>query len=240
LIASQYAVDNREGVRNTLSMGLRVVFLVMIPAVCALLVLDNQIVRALFERGAFQASATQLTAGLLPYTAIGLFALAANVVLTRCAFACNETRYAVVISIFSVVTNVALSLLWLPSLGARGLLLANSVSQSLQAVMLLVLVWKVVGALEWRTIVRCVLGVSASAMFMVFGLRWLGLLEPTSTTGFGQTEFLIGQMIIGAIIFVGLLKILGNEELGFVFNLVTEKIRRDLPSAPENKESPIA
>lgn len=240
LFASQYAIDNREGVRRTLSMGLRVVFLVMIPAVCGLLVLDHQIVRALFERGAFQASATDLTSGLLPFTVVGLFALAANVVLTRCAFACNETRYAVAISIFSVAANVALSLLWLPTLGARGLLLANSVSQSLQAVLLFVLVWRVIGGLQWRPIVKSVLGVTASSTVMVFTLRWLGLLEQPVPAGFAQTEFLAGQMILGAMVFVGVLRLVGNEELSLAFNLMAEKIRRDLPSAPENKESPIA
>ncbi|MDP9019108.1 MAG: murein biosynthesis integral membrane protein MurJ, partial [Candidatus Eremiobacteraeota bacterium] len=201
LFASQYARDNFDGVRRTLSMGLRVVFLVMIPAVCGLFVLNAHIVKALFERGAFQASATQLTAGLLPFAVVGLFALAANVVLTRCAFACNETRYAVGISIFSVVANVVLSLIWLPSLGARGLLLANSVSQSLQAILLLILVWKVVGGLEWQPIVRSILGVTASSTIMVFGLRWIALLEPQAASGFVQTEFLIGQMLIGAVLF---------------------------------------
>lgn len=240
LFAAQYAVDNREGVRQTLSMGLRVVFLVMIPAVCGLFVLDDHIVRALFERGAFQASATQLTAGLLPFAAVGLFALAANVVLTRCAFACNETRYAVGISIFSVVTNVALSLFWLPSLGARGLLLANSVSQSLQAMLLLALIWKVVGGLEWQPILRSLLGVSLSSSIMVFALRWIALLEPAGRSGLIQTEFLAGQIVIASALFVAVLRIIGNEELSLAWNLVAEKIRRDLPSAPENRESPIA
>jgi putative peptidoglycan lipid II flippase len=240
LFASQFAADNREGVRRTLSMGLRVVFLVMIPAVCGLFVLNQHIVRALFERGAFQASATQLTAGLLPFTIIGLFALAANVVLTRCAFACNETRYAVGISIFSVVANIALSILWLPSLGARGLLLANSVSQSLQAVLLLALVWRVVGGLEWRPIVRSVVGVAASSTLMVLGLRWIQLLEPLGASPVARTEFLIGQMFIGALLFIVCLRVIDNEELSLAYNLVAEKLRRDLPSAPENRESPIA
>ena len=239
LFASQYAADNREGVAKTLSMGLRVVFLVMIPAVCGLFALDRPIVHALFERGAFGASATELTSGLLPYTVVGLFALAANVVLTRCAFACNETRYAVGISIFSVIANVALSLLWLPSLGARGLLLANSVSQSIQAVMLFALVWRVIGGFEWRPIGRSIIGVSASSLVMVFALRWLQLLEP-ATPGFSQTFFLIGQMLIGAVLLVACLRLIDNEELKLAYNLALEKLRRDLPSAPENKESPIA
>ncbi|MBV8246742.1 MAG: murein biosynthesis integral membrane protein MurJ, partial [Candidatus Eremiobacteraeota bacterium] len=144
LLASQFAVDNREGVRRVLTTGLRIVSFVMVPAVCGILVLRVPIVAALFQRGAFGPSATALTAGLLPYTAVGLFALAANVVLSRCSFACHEVRWTVGISVFSVVANVVLSVLWLPTLGAKGLLLANSVSQTLQALMLLILVWRIV------------------------------------------------------------------------------------------------
>ncbi|GAC1613719.1 MAG: hypothetical protein NVS9B12_14850 [Vulcanimicrobiaceae bacterium] len=100
--------------------------------------------------------------------------------------------------------------------------------------------WRVVGALDWRPIARSIAGVSGSALFMVFGLRWLGLLEPAAASGFGRSEFLLGQMFIGAIIFFGILRIIDNEELRLVVELVAEKLRRSLPSAPENRESPIA
>ncbi|MDP9017851.1 MAG: hypothetical protein M3N19_06000, partial [Candidatus Eremiobacteraeota bacterium] len=73
-----------------------------------------------------------------------------------------------------------------------------------------------------------------------FGLRWIALLEPHVASGFVQTEFLIGQMLIGAVLFVGCLRLIDNDELRLAVSLVGEKLRRDLPSAPENNESPIA
>ncbi len=94
LLAAQFARDNRRGVARSVVTGLRLVNFITIPSVCALIVLAHPMVQALFERGTFQASATDLTAGLLPYAAIGLVALAANVVLTRCCFACRETLVA--------------------------------------------------------------------------------------------------------------------------------------------------
>jgi putative peptidoglycan lipid II flippase len=133
LIASQFARENRIAVAGSVTLGLRLVNFITIPSVCALTVLSYPIVETLFERGKFQASSSALCAGLLPYAAVGLVALAANVVLTRCAFACKETAWTVAISVFTVVVNVLLSVLWLPWLGARGLLLANSLSQTMQA-----------------------------------------------------------------------------------------------------------
>ncbi len=152
LLASHFARDNRIAVGKSVTLGLRLVNFITIPSVCALVVLAYPLVQTLFERGSFQASSTALCAGLLPYAAIGLVALAANVVLTRCAFACKEVGWTVAISIFTVVVNVLLSILWLPSLGARGLLLANSLSQSMQAVMLLVLVRRIVQHVQWRSL----------------------------------------------------------------------------------------
>ncbi|HEY0798770.1 MAG TPA: murein biosynthesis integral membrane protein MurJ, partial [Candidatus Baltobacteraceae bacterium] len=152
LLASHFAASNRAGIRRSVVMGLRMVNFITFPAVCGLIVLAGPVVSTLFERGNFRASATELCAGLLPYAAVGLIATAANVVLTRCCFACKEARLTVVISVGTVVLNIILSLVWLPSLGARGLLLANSVSQTVQSLALFALVWRLVNGLDWKTL----------------------------------------------------------------------------------------
>lgn len=73
--------------------------------------LAHQIVQTLFELSTFKASTTDLRA-------------------------CKETSWAVEFSVFTIVVDVLLSVLWLPTLGARGLLRVNSVGQSMQATVL--------------------------------------------------------------------------------------------------------
>ena len=90
LLAAHFARKNRGAIARSIETGLRPVNFITIPAMCALMVLSYPIVQALFERGSFQHSATVLTASLLPYVALGLIALAANVVLTRYCFSCLE------------------------------------------------------------------------------------------------------------------------------------------------------
>jgi putative peptidoglycan lipid II flippase len=241
LLASQFASQNRVGIRQSVVMGLRMVTFITIPAVCALLVLASPIVQTLFERGAFKASATQLCAGLLPYAAVGLVALAANVVLTRCCFACRETRYTVVISVLSVVLNVALSLLWLQPLGARGLLLANSVSQTVQAVLLFALVWRLLHGFDWRQIVRSTVGITVCALVMVAALRWINTLGAIPPETFGERAwFLLGQLAIGGLVFLAATQIVGVEETGIALRLIVQKFERRLPTPPESREVPIA
>jgi hypothetical protein len=172
-LAAQFARENRRGVASSVVTGLRLVNFITIPSACALIVLAHPMVQALFERGTFQATATDLTASLLPYAAIGLIALAANVVLTRYCFACHETMWPVTISVATVVLNVLLSLVWLPSLGARGLLLANSVSQSLQAILLLMLTARLVSGIDWGRVADFM---GNSHKHLALALRWIGAL----------------------------------------------------------------
>jgi putative peptidoglycan lipid II flippase len=242
LLASQFARDNRTAVGTSLTLGLRMVNFITIPSVCALIALAYPIVQTLFERGTFQASSTALCAGLLPYAAVGLVALAANVVLTRCAFACKETSWTVTISVFSVLANVVLSLEWLPTLGARGLLLANSLSQTMQAVLLVFLVRHLVRrSIDWRLLALSAAKIGISAGVMVAVLHWiaaLGVMPGASLTS--RAWFLFGQLAIGALAFLACARLLDVEELSIILALVRAKFEQNVPLPPENREAPIA
>jgi len=241
LLAAQFARENRRGVARSVVTGLRLVNFITIPSVCALIVLAHPMVQALFERGTFQASATDLTASLLPYAAIGLVALAANVVLTRCCFACRETLWPVTISVVTVVVNVLLSMIWLPSLGARGLLLANSLSQSMQAVLLLLVIARLVSGIDWGVLLLSTGKVVLSSLAMLAALGWIGALGVTPEASLASRGwFLFGQIAIGGTVFVAVARMLGVEELDLAWRTIVAKFERNLVSPPENREAPIA
>ncbi len=241
LIAAHFARANRAAVGGSVTLGLRLVNFISIPSVCALIVLAHPIVQTLFERGSFKASATDLCAGLLPYAAIGLLAMAANVVLTRCAFACKETSWTVAISVFTVVVNVLLCIMWLPTLGARGLLLANSLSQSMQAVLLLVLVSRIVRGIAWKPLMLATGKIALSSAIMVAVLHWIGALNAHPAPSLlSRVWFLWGQISIGALAFIAAARVFGVEELALVWQLIVQKFERNLPSPPDSSEAPIA
>ena len=241
LLASQFATSNRAGMARSVSTGLRLVTFIAIPSVCGLIVLAYPMVQTLFQRGTFGPTSTALCAGLLPYAAVGLLALAANVVLVRICFACKETNWAVAISVVAVVLNVVLSLAWLPTLGARGLLLANSVSQTLQAMLLLAVVVRVVEGVRWKALAVSALKIVASSLAMVAALHWIQALgvHPADTL-VSRAWFLFGQVAIGGLAFLAVARALGVEELPLVVDLILQKFATNAPSAPDNREAPIA
>jgi len=241
LIAAQFARENRAGVGRSVTVGLRLVNFITIPSTVALIVLARPIVQTLFERGSFRSTATDLCAGLLPYAAVGLVALASNVVLTRCAFACREMAWTVGISVFAVVVNVLLSLVWLPTLEARGLLLANAVSQALQAALLFALVWRLVGGLEWRPLAISTVKILAASAVMFAALHWIDALNAhPEATLLSRGWFLFGQLAIAALTFLAASYALRVEELPMAWHTIRAKFERNLISPPETRDAPIA
>lgn len=240
LLASQFAVANRVGVRRSVVMGLRMVFFITIPSVVGLMALAQPIVATLFERGAFTEDATRLTASILPYAAVGLIAIAANVVLTRCSYACMESRLPVAFSIVAIIVNIALSAYWLPTLGARGLLLANSISQTLQMGMFFVLIWRLLHGLDWKALATSLARISACSLAMLLVLHWIAALgvmpQPTLVS---RAWFLFGQLAIGSLVFVAVARLIGVEELSIAARTILQKFERRVPTPPENRGASI-
>ncbi len=225
LFAAQFARDDFAGVRRSIVTGLRLVLVMTVPSAIGLIALAYPIVATLFERGNFGADATSLTAGLLPFAACGLVGLAASIVLTRCSFACNETRLTVAISVFTVLLNVGLSLLWLPSLGARGLLLANAVSQWIQAGLLLALVWRLVGAFDWKTLLFSAARIAGCSAAMGAAL-WLAsaLLTHGQVTFAQRSAALCAELVVGGAVFALGVRLLRVDEIGIAYKLIVRKL----------------
>jgi putative peptidoglycan lipid II flippase len=233
LFASQFAQKNRPAMRKSVATGLQMVIFLTVPSAWGLCMLAGPIVQTLFERGAFTPQATVLCAQLLPYAAVGLVALAANVVLTRCLYACGAVRVAIVISVATVALNVVLSLLWRHSLGARGLLLANAVSQSLQTVAYVVVASRALGGFALRTVFVSLLKVSACSVVMALLLAAVQVTRtPPAPTMLARVTNLGEHLLFGAFVFVMLARLVDSEELHLAIDLLLRRRPRDLIPLP--------
>lgn len=111
----------------------------------------------------------------------------------------------------------------------------------MQAIMLLVLVRRLVHAIDWRKLWMSALRVIACSAVMVGTLHWIAALgvqpEPTFIS---RAWFLFGQVAIGSLVFLAAALILDVEELAFAVKMIMQKFERNLPSPPENRDVPIA
>lgn len=229
VFASQFASKNRPAMRRSIGIGLRLVIFLTVPSAVGLCMLAGPIVQTLFERGAFTSEATVLCAALLPYAAVGLVAIAANVVLTRYLFATGHVRTPITVAVATVVLNVLLSLLWLPHLGARGLLLANAVSQTLQMGALATLVWRALGGFDIRAIGQSFFKVAACSAAMGLALAVVQIYRaPPELSLISRATNLTEHLLFGAALFLALARIIDSEELRLATDLLLRRTSRDL------------
>ena len=233
IFASQYAHRNKTAMRKSIGTGLQMVIFLTVPSAWGLCMLAGPIVQTLFERGAFTPEATVLCAQLLPFAAVGLVALAANVVLTRCLYACGVVKMAIGISVATVTLNVVLSIAWLPTLGARGLLLANAVSQTLQTIAYVVVAWRALGGFPLRTVSISLLKVGACSAVMAFALAAVQVTRtPPGPTTFERITNLGEHLLFGAFVFLALARLVDSEELQMALDLLLRRRPRDLVPLP--------
>lgn len=135
-LAAQAIKGERGQMGSTMMKGLTLVTLIAIPAAVGLMVLAEPVVKLLFERGAFDREATVMTANALIFFSLGMFAQAANLVITRAYYAVNDVRTPVVMSLISVAVNITLSFLFIGPLAHGGLALANSLAATVNTVLL--------------------------------------------------------------------------------------------------------
>jgi putative peptidoglycan lipid II flippase len=241
LIAGQFALSNRAGIRRSISLALRMVGFVVIPCAAGLSVLAYPIVQTLFQRGAFGPAATALCAGLIPFACVPLVANSFGGVLGRACYACQKVRWAVVGSICAVAINIALSATWLPTLGARGLLLANGIAGFFMTAFSIVLLWSAIQGFEWKPLVSSIARVALASLLMVGVLHWIGSLGfvPAPTLA-SRASYLAGLLAAGGIVYIAASRALGIEELALVTQMIARKFARNTPTPPESEAAPIA
>jgi putative peptidoglycan lipid II flippase len=114
--------------------GLTLLFL---PVTMGLVVLREPFVRLLFERGAFTATSTQLTAGPLLFYAVALLPFALEVIVVQFFFARQDTLTPVITDIAAFVLNVALIPPLMAAFGLGGIALAVALAKALKVLALL-------------------------------------------------------------------------------------------------------
>ncbi|MEP6789413.1 MAG: murein biosynthesis integral membrane protein MurJ, partial [Acidobacteriota bacterium] len=88
--------------RDTVSSSMNLVFLMTLPSACGLIVLGEPIIRLIYERGKFDATATSMTAVALAGYSIGLTGYAAIKILSPAFYALNDAKTPMIIAIASI------------------------------------------------------------------------------------------------------------------------------------------
>ena len=131
------AADDWQRYSKAFSESIKMISFVLVPAAVGMAVLRVPMVRIVFERGAFDSTATQATAWALLFLspAVALFTL--RDMTGRAFYALQDTTSPMMVSIFSAGINIVLNLVLVGPLAQGGLALANTLSSAFGAGVLL-------------------------------------------------------------------------------------------------------
>ncbi|MBB3976292.1 putative peptidoglycan lipid II flippase [Rhizobium azooxidifex] len=221
---------------NLQNRSLEFVLFLTLPAAAALWVISDEIVRVLYERGAFSPETTSIVAGTLAIYGLGLPGFVLIKALNPGFFAREDTKTPMRITLFSVVVNCVLAVSLFPYFHERGIATAEATSGWLTAIFLFVTLvrrghWPLDKALAWR-VARLVM----AALVMGACLHYASGLMATrlaSTASLLEQVAALGALIgLSMVIYFGVAFLIGGADLG----MIRRNIKRKTKPAPESGE----
>lgn len=208
-MAAMAARQEIKNLRDTLSLSLRVIWYLTLPASLGLFLLREPLVRVLLERGRFGASSTETVAWALGFFSLGLLAHSSVEILSRGFYALHDTKTPVLVAVGAMALNIILSLILLRPLAHGGLALANSLAATVEMAVLLLILRRRLPGLDGRNLL-------ASAARMALATTGMGVLVGAflalspALGSLGQT---LGGVVLGGGVYLLLSRVLGAKEL---------------------------
>lgn len=215
--------------KRTLSFALRSVFLIVIPSSVGLMVLNEPIVRLLFQRGEFDALSTQRTAAVLLFYAIGLFAYSGQKILTAGFYGAQNTKTPMKIGIAALLVNIALNLALMVPMAEAGLAFATSLSAILQMGLLGYFYHRQIAEIDFKEIFTSFLKVclASTAMGISCWLVYKGLQMAVSGSSlFNQAIQVGGAITFSVLVYIAFCFIFRVREMNQAFQWGIQKFDR--------------
>jgi len=215
------------GFRATVSMGLRQINFLLVPAAVVSIVLAEPIVRLLYERGAFEPDQTTVVAGALAAFSIGLTFNGMMLMLNRGFFSLQAPWVPTLVALLVMVLNTALYFVFY-RVGAWGVPLAISLANIAGVVLLFAALRRRVGRIDLSETTRSFLRVclaSAALALVAFGVWWalddvLGRSFPAQVLSLGAA------LVAGGGVYLAACRALGVPEIATLLSL-RDRFRRD-------------
>ncbi|HEY1354048.1 MAG TPA: oligosaccharide flippase family protein [Ktedonobacteraceae bacterium] len=222
---------NDEQFKATLLLGLRVGLLLMVPAMVGMWVLRLPIVYLLFAHHNNDLSHAGLTALALQNYVYQLPFVAVDQLLIAAFYARKNTLTPVVVGIVCIGFYLIVALPFFRTIGIPALALANTVQNSMHALILLLLLRRALGSLHLRSALPALLKICLCSALM--GLVAWGTMALLSRVALFSLARLPGQLLtvivaggLACVVYFGAILLLRVEEIDLIKAAILAKLGR--------------
>ena len=208
------------GFRDTVSLGLRQIGFLLLPASAVGAVLAVPITRLLYERGAFDAEQTQVVASALAAFSLGLTFNGTMLMLNRAFFSLQNAWIPTTVALGNLALNVVLNI-GLHRVGVWGIPLATSLVNIAGTAGLLYLFRRRIGRIDGRRLADSYVRIAVAATLaggVAYGV-WLGLDTALGRTLGAQIVSVGGAIAMSVVFFLGAARFLRIRELDTLLSL---------------------
>ncbi len=149
-LSQEALLTDKAQFKGTLVAALRNIFFIMLPMTVTLALLAEPLVRVVFQRGAFDAYSTAVTASALRCFALGLAGYGGVKILVSAFHSLQDTRTPVTIALVSLMVNALLNVVLMFPLGISGIALASAAASVVSVTLLMRALARRVGGFDGK------------------------------------------------------------------------------------------
>lgn len=220
-LAALNATCDEVKIRKEYSNGFLLTLIIALPATLGLIIFAKDILTVLFEWGLFNGRDVDICIPVVIAASLGLPFFSIATFATRGFHSAKDTKTPVVVSLWSFVANIILSIALMFPFGAAGLAGANAASAALQAYLLMKKLGKKYGKL----------GISKE--ILKIALSTLAMVATALIFRMGISEYFDGKMLallvcvviipLSATIYFVFLKIFKSEQADILYATILRK-----------------
>ncbi len=164
-LSEHASLKQLDKLKETLGFALRLTLFVCIPAMAWMAVCRVPLLATLLQRGAFTPEDTLATSRVFLMASLGIWAVAGIRNLVPAFYAQKDVKTPVLIAFVAFLVNAGTGLILMWPMGPSGLTLANTISSTLNVILLCVYLRKKIGPLGGRRVLASVWRVTTASLF---------------------------------------------------------------------------
>ena len=194
---------------KNLSMGLRLVIWVGIPASVGLILMASPLTDLLFRYNQFDANDARQTSAMIAAYGGAVWAYCTLLIVNRGFFAIGDQTTPMYVGFVAMISNLVVNLILIWIVGGIGLAIGTACVASIQAVVMTKIIDSKVGGIEWSSLVGTTAKTLVATVVMAAGcvlpLQWLGNEAPRAIR-------LLGPVVVAIAVYLPTSTLLGLNE----------------------------
>ena len=222
LLCGHAARGDRRQLGDDMTLGLRLILFLSMPAGVGLILLAQPITRLVFERGNFSPDDTIRVAWVTVFYAAGVWANCACPIVVRGFYALRDFTTPVRIGVWMVGLNLVLNLTLIWPLAEAGLAISTTLAGMVQLLLLVVIFSRREAPLGWRRLAATTARTILATLVMGI-VVYLTLVRMPEGGGLASQLVRVGvPLLFGMVTYCGAYLLLGGRELGMLWSGKTD------------------